>query len=536
MAAELDPATVDTPSQRSRLNLIEAALDTRANQIKRQYPRDAVGADEVKLLVSGIAGAMLIDGIDNLPATKVAALPLANSNLIRGLIDFGVLERVGSNYRFRFDQYADAERSRMLTLPLRKDFEGPAHRSGDPQLRSTIAMTAERMRCEFGFALWDYSELASDPAPLPLRVGLLIEQARLDEDGYGLRTKDWEDRDTFYGWMQGSAFGQAFRTLYTEESGTVLQLLLQRLDDDRPIIGNPDNDEATVSSLCGGCLCAIERGDVANHISELLANRSPVARSVLRRTLRRYPGTLADYILEFSSHLARNSGIGTDSNKVFLSRLLSEAWQLVPVGEIRPRAIAALRDWTGESESALVRSVAAGVICKIDPNDAAAFDRILALLDADSADEDFKNGVYQLEDVPENHRREVVKRMLARLDALAGRWNIAELNTAWAIFNFLERSDVRAVFAQEITQVLGRHLSRGAEDDRAIARWALRALTDMGPDHLAWNGLFELLDAVLCNADARTEAVFVDHAYCNLPISGDAARRTRRMLAEPATV
>jgi hypothetical protein len=160
LAAELGPPTVETPARLSRLQLIEVALDTRANQIKRLYPRDTVGASEVKMLIAGIAEAMLSNGTDNLAAERAAALPFATPNLLRGLIEFGILQRVGPNCRFRFDQYADAERSRMLTLPLRKDFERSADRFGDPQMRSTIAMAAERMYAKVSFSGWHYPTVA----------------------------------------------------------------------------------------------------------------------------------------------------------------------------------------------------------------------------------------------------------------------------------------------------------------------------------------------------------------------------------------
>ncbi|MDQ0563235.1 hypothetical protein QO004_005044 [Rhizobium mesoamericanum] len=118
LAAEMGPVFAESSDPLSRLQLIDAALDHRVIDIVARYPSDAVGIPEVRGLIASIAAAMLTEGSDILAAAKAAELPQATPNVLRGLIDSGVIERVGGNYRFRFDQYADAERSRLLKLPL----------------------------------------------------------------------------------------------------------------------------------------------------------------------------------------------------------------------------------------------------------------------------------------------------------------------------------------------------------------------------------------------------------------------------------
>ncbi|MFA1624249.1 trypsin-like peptidase domain-containing protein [Rhizobium mongolense] len=531
LAAELGPLESSYPL--SRVQLIDAALDHRIRDIVRRYPQDAVGISELSALITSIAAAMLSEGSDFLDAAKAVELPLATPNVLRGLIDSGVIERVGVNYRFRFDQYADAERSRLLTLPLRTKFEGIAPDFGDARLRSTIGMTAERMYSESQSGMLQYESVVGDPAPLALRVGLLIETARIGEDGYGRRVKDWEDEqhygDRFYEWIDESWFGKALKALHAKDSATVLRLLFQHLDDERPIIGR-DNREATVASLCGGCLCAIAGDDVRNYVSDLLSHRSYVATSVLEVALRRRPQALATALLQHSSQLAEHGEASTDDIKVLLSRLLTKACGLVSTEEFRASVLGVLRGWTDDAEPVSVRSVALASIRKVDPEDVAALDSIIDMLGAQSSDEDFRTGLSQLEHVPENHRDKVVQLVLARLDSMAGRWNIWNFGFAWSIFHFLERPEIRRTSALEIIKTLRRHAARVAEDDTEIARWAFLVLKDIEPLHPAWPGLFDLLEKVFEDATSRTETTFVDYAYCNLPIEGEAAERTRSIL------
>ncbi|WP_292416647.1 serine protease [Mesorhizobium sp.] len=533
LAAELGPHFAKSSDPMSRLQLIDAALDHRVNDIVMRYPLDAVGTSEVRALIASIAAAMLSEATDILAATKALRLPLATPNVLRGLIDFGVIERVGVNYRFRFDQYADAERSRLLTLPLPTNFDGIAPDFGDKRLRSTVGMTAERMYSASPSKILLYESIVRDSAPLALRVGLLIETARIDENGYGLRVKDWADEqyygDRFYDWIDERWFGRALKDLHAEDSATVLKLLSQRLDDERPITGG-DNREASVASLCGGCLCAIGGDDVRNYVSELLSDRSYVATSVLDVALRRRPQPLATALLQHSSKLAAHGDASTNEIKVLLAGLLCKACQLMSTEEFRASVLEVLRGWTDDAETVSVRSISLAAIRKIDPADVAALDRIVFLLGVQSSDEEFRTALSQLEYVPEDCRGKVVEQVLARIDSLAGQWNIWGYGVAWTIFGFLERPDIRQASALMIIDTLRQHAAKVAEDDTAIARWAFLVVRDIEPNHPAWPGLFDLLERVIENATSRTEITFVDYAYCDLPIEGEAAQQTRRIL------
>ncbi|MBG6146622.1 hypothetical protein IWQ51_004773 [Labrenzia sp. EL_142] len=533
LAAELRPVCDTTFTSLSRLQLIDAALDHRANDILMYYPRDAAGANEVRTLIASIAAAMLTDGKDMLAVASAAELPLATPNLLRGLIDAGVIERVGTNYRFRFDQYADAERSRLLTLPLRMNFDGIESNFLDARMRSTIGMAAERMYKETQFKTHQYEIIVEDAGPLALRVGLLIETARISEDGYGLRVQDWEDEETycnrFYDWLNTRPFGIALEALHTEDDDTVFKMLLLYLDDERSIIGQ-DNREATVASLCGGCLCAMSSGYLGNHVSELLSKRSYVSTSVLKVALRKNPLALATALLEYSSQFAEHGNASTNNTKVRLIEFLVQACRLVSTEEFRASVLVVLRSWTDEAEQVSVRCAALGAIRKVAPEDVAVLDSILYMLGRQSSDAEFETALLQLEHVPRSHFDIVVELLLARLDMLAGRWNIWAYRVAHTIFGILERPDIRQTLPLKIIATLRRHAGQVPEDDVAIAKWVFCALKDIEPQHAAWPGLFELLEKVLKNATLRTEITFVDFAYCDLPIEGEAAEQTRSLL------
>jgi hypothetical protein len=349
------------------------------------------------------------------------------------------------------------------------------------------------------------------------------------EDGYGRRIKDWADRGFFYQWIETQSFGKALKHLHSTDPDAVLRLLVQRLDDERQITGGV-NREATVSSLCGGSLCAIGGANLGRYVPDILSAENYVATKVLEVALRREPKAVGSGVLQCARDTAAR---GTASNwkKTQLTQLLEQASQLIRTEDFRAAAAAALRNYTNRSEPAVVRSLALAVLRKINPADERLLDEFLALLSEDTGDEDFANGVSRLEVLPDDRKGEVVHLLLARLDARAGHWDVFRYGVAWQIFRFLERKSIREPFAEEIVRTLRRHVTKVPEDDRLLQDGLSRLLTRLGP-----NTLFGPIYSISSKRYSPVQPMelkptSVEAAYCTLPLLGEAAERTRRMLA-----
>jgi hypothetical protein len=535
LAAELSNQDHGSSRKVSRIQLIEEALNMRAVEVSRAYPNDVVGVNEARSLISAIALTMLVDSTDYLSSAKVMTLPFANSNVLRGLLEFGVLERVGSNYRFRFDQYVDVERSRILTIPSESGLVLHGYQVGDVKLQSSIAMAAERMYDEKNSSLWHYRAILRDSAPIELRTNLLIEVARLGEDGYGVRVKDWADKDYRGGFfcarINEGHFGKALKELYREDASLVRQLLVRRLDDDRVIVGS-DNHESTISSLCGGCLRMIAGADIQNSVLELLRSGSRIAKSLLEVILQDHPAEIGPCVLSSVEKLEEGGYRDSNESKVFSSNLLVMACELLSSSDLETRAITVLRRWTSEENSARVRGAAGAAIRKIDPDDSSAFDDQLLLLSPHSGNEAFDHGLAQIGEIPEGRRDEVVKLVLARLDILRGQWRSHEFGVTWTMFAFLGRPEISLQFVLETVETLKDHVSVSDDDNRAISDWALTTLRRLPEGHTARDRIISLLTQLGENAGTRTQISLVDAAYCDFPLLRDDADRIRQILGK----
>jgi hypothetical protein len=275
----------------SRLTLIERAIKNRMLEVARLNEQYIVTVEDVPRLVTRLAGEMLANDDETVP--QAAAELLGSPPLLKGLVSEGILESTRAGIRFRFDQYADAERSRFLVPPLDSsvlDRELPD--LSRPAIRGALAFAVERMLgASRAFDLTGYRKISDSDAPLILRIQLLFEFARLHQDGWmsQWRRKDWASWDEHsyrpsfvagaknpYDDDQAGAFWKALQQLANEDAQAVRGALLRRLDDDRPIIGGT-NREASLATLAGGCLTILREPDLEGLCSALASSSLPIA-------------------------------------------------------------------------------------------------------------------------------------------------------------------------------------------------------------------------------------------------------------------
>ncbi|MCK1564302.1 trypsin-like peptidase domain-containing protein [Bradyrhizobium sp. 173] len=535
LAAELDLPVKLKSDEKIGVRFFDEALSRCFEQLLRRYPNISIGPTEIGLLVEEIAFSMLSADVASVPAIAASALPFSQSDALQALIDFGVFRRVGPDYRFSFDQFSDAVRSKFFTLPLTKRTQSLTCNFESPNLRSTFAMAASRMWDEVGFGIPLYAETVTSNGSVGLRAQLLIEIARLQEDGYGRRIKDWNDHqhygDRFFDWVNTSHFGRALTHLYEKDSAAVTRLLLYHLDDRRRLIGG-DNSEATVASLSGGALCAVAGERLVQFVPELFIIGTSEASAVLGTALRRHSSELAEAILEYAVSFKDDLPEYSQSIKILICELLSKAAKVHDRRGFRSEAIASIRPWTAAQQPPSSRSIAAATIQTIDATDIAAFNQLSEMLQPGANEETFIAGISQLHTIPSGHEREIVERVLDRLSVERGSARFGDFGPAWSSYNFLDRPDIRKGHASRILAFFERRVPEVPGEHRFIVEWMCHVLRDKVTDNIAKQRTYELLGLMIGNGIENVQIECVDHAFCNLPFGSNEAIEVQKVLGK----
>lgn len=503
----------------SEIDLLEQAVAARIAAVARRTGASETGEAQVEAVVEAIAVAMVTRSTDRLPGAVAAALPLASATLLQALAYEGVLESVSKDIRFRFDKYADMERSRALVLPLKIDPSAGAAHLAEPTMWSTINLAAERMMKEEA-GRWDgMNEIAAHilrdrvvetSGPVELRLGLLLELTRRDRDGYGVRVKDWHDMNysgsDLERWLRDTSIERQLRALHAENAPAVLRALVLRLADDRPFL---KGSEGSISSLCGGCICALNDPRLQMHYAELLNYRASVTTSVLEVTLRQRHDQLVDWMLSALSAPEASSALNVEG-KITAIRLL-QGTNLKMLDDQRHQAAVALQPRLSDPDHT-VRAVAASAILGFNPSSAVALDHLFRAMQPDRTDKDFDVALGELQTIPPDRIEDVLHLILGRLDRSANQWQVSNYGFGRHAVERL-RSVEFDPFAAMIADFLLRHAGENKEADRDIVQWGTHVIRRLDSAGQAYAQTIALIDHMAGSGNDRVYLPLVDAAY-----------------------
>ncbi|MGO7990393.1 trypsin-like peptidase domain-containing protein [Rhizobium leguminosarum] len=506
----------------SETDLLERSVAARIVNVARRTAASAAGEAQVKALVRTIATTMLSHCTDRLSGSVAAVLPLATPALLQALTDEGVLESVGPDYRFRFDQYADMERSHALVLPLTTNLGAVASQLAEPGMWSTINLAADRMM-EGEAARWHGLEfmaahtlrdfIVESDGPVELRLGLLLEVTRRGRKGYGVRIKDWHDPNysghDLKGWLHNSSIDKQLRILHAENGGAVLRTLVLRLADDRPFLVE-GSSEGSVSSLCGGCICALNDPRLEAHYAELFNHRASwLARSVLEVSLRQRPAQIIGWMLRELAASDASSAL-TPDGKMTAIRLLHGAARDMSDSD-RQQAAIALKPRLSDADHS-VRATAASAILAFDPSSATALDLLLDALQPERTDKEFDVALDQLQTIPPDRIEKVLGLILGRLDRPASKWQVSDYGFGRHAVQRLSSAEFDS-FAANVADFLLQHAGEDKEADRDIVQWGTYVIRRLDPAGEAYARTIALIDHMAGSGNDRVYLPLVDAAY-----------------------
>lgn len=519
----------------SRIELIERALTKRTEEVARRTPNDSVGAAHIAEVIRELALALLLQGQQTLKRGRILSIT-RSPVIVNELINAGVLSNTPQGVRFRFDQYLESLQSEFVCPSTVDDRirTWDAERISSPALRGVLAFAAERILLKT-HSNNVYDEIIQSDLPDALRFELVIEIARLNEDGYGWRIKDWEEFAPEYrvrfklGWHTKQVT-TAVAAVSGQDWMCIAKLLLGHLNDERPLVGR-SNREATVASLAGGCLTLFYKGRLAVLCGLLVEHWGKTSWSVMSVIAREEPSAFLNWALG-NAALSKDGALGLQPARIIHHVAAAAAATSSPAE--RNRAIRALHESMRDSADPDGRAKAALSLRELDPQDNNAFDYVLERVVQAESDKSKAGWIHNLFPVPSPRTIEVANLLLACLKIPATQWDLWYNGLQDAVLTALARPEMLEVSLAEVMAILHTHIGVDEEIDARIADWIKSAMREKATRESEMAVLLQMarkcidvgsLKAVNTFLDA-TLADFPEHCAATMPLISILAERS----------